>query len=277
MGITLEDTILITCSGYGTVCIWDISNIEGKTISLGKDFSYFREVLIGKGDLEEKLGIIRDLTQRTYELEMEHAYQMRHMETVYNEKITDIQVTYNQAIDELKAILESLEANFNTELYNISSDMNVMKEIHEGEMLEMEAKYNSELITEYNKVVNLEHLKIKLTNEYEHKLKDLKETKEQMIEELKRVNESKLYNMRKMVEEVNKRNLLVTVNLKAIEKQWFTNFLFTILVNSLGGCKDNKMQTFIRANIKFCFFFLNTQVMHLSSKFNNLFSSSNPH
>ncbi|KAK6624808.1 hypothetical protein RUM44_011672 [Polyplax serrata] len=201
MKLTMEDKTFITCSETGTICIWDVLNVEGKTIALDKNFSYFNEILISKTDLEEKLSTIRDLTQRTYELEMEHAYQMRHTETVYKEKLKDIQSTYTQAIDELKEMQELIEANHNTELYNISSDMNVMKERHEAAMLEMEAKYNAELIEEYAKVLKLEDTMVVLTKEYEGVLKTLRESKEKTISELKLVNESKLYNLTKMVEE----------------------------------------------------------------------------
>lgn len=203
MLLSMDDKTFITCSERGTICVWDINNAEGKTIALDKDFSYFNEILISKTDLEEKLGTIRDLTQRSYELEMEHAYQMRRTETVYQDKLKDIQNTYTQAIEELKETVEVLETNHNTELYNISSDMNVMKERHEAEMLEMEGKYNAELIEEYNKILKLEEMKVNVTKKYEEKLKSLRETKEKAIEELKRINESKLYNLNKMVEEVS--------------------------------------------------------------------------
>lgn len=203
MELSLEDTTFISCSQYGAICIWDVTNAEDKTIVLDKNFTYFNEILISKTDLEEKLSSIRDLTQRTYELEMEHAYQLRHTETVYNEKVKDIQDTYTQAIEELKESLEILETNHTTELYNISSDVNIIKEKHEAEMLELEAKYNSELIQEYDKVLKLEETKIVLTKDYEDKLKVLKESKETIISDLKRVYESKLYNLNKMVEEVN--------------------------------------------------------------------------
>ncbi|EEB15572.1 conserved hypothetical protein [Pediculus humanus corporis] len=86
MELSLEDTTFISCSQYGAICIWDVTNAEDKIIVHDKNFTYFNEILISKTDLEGKLSSIGDLTQRTYELEMEHAYQLRHTETVYNEK-----------------------------------------------------------------------------------------------------------------------------------------------------------------------------------------------
>lgn len=212
MKLSFDDQTLITCSQAGVLCIWKLSSTEGKTIVLDKDFSYFNEILISKYDLEEKISSIKDLTQRTHELEMEHTYQMRQTESAYAEKIKSIHDTYCQAIEELKEKIEILESNHNAELNNINTDINLMKERHEAQMLEMEAKYNAQLIVEYDKYLTLEELKKKMREEYETRLRILQESKEKTIEELTKAYESKLFNLNKMLDEVcisffNARNL----------------------------------------------------------------------
>lgn len=201
MKLSFDDCTLITSSQAGVLSIWKLAYSEGKTIVLDKDFTYFNEILIGKTDLEEKISSIKDLTQRTHELEMEHTYQMRQTESAYADKIKDIHDTYCQAIEELKNKIEILEGNHNAELNNINTDINLMKERHEASMLEMEAKYNSQLIVEYDKYLTLEDLKEKMKEEYEARLDLLEKSKKATIEELTKSYESKLCNLNKMLEE----------------------------------------------------------------------------
>lgn len=143
-----------------------------------------------------------------HELEMEHEYQMRHIETMYKDKIKDLHTAYTDAMDMLRENIEMLEMNHNTELNNISSDLNVMKERHEVAMLELEAKYNAQLIVEYDKYLALEEAKDKMIKDYEVKLAELEESKQKTIENLTRTNESKLFNLNKMLDEVSKRKMV---------------------------------------------------------------------
>ncbi|KAL0279051.1 UNVERIFIED_CONTAM: hypothetical protein PYX00_000691 [Menopon gallinae] len=199
--LSMDDLTLITTSTAGVVGVWKLSQTEGRTIPVDKDFAYFNEILISQNDLEEKLATIRDLTQRMHELEMEHEYQMRHIEATYKDKMKDIHVTYTDAMDLLKENIEMLEMNHNTELSNITSDMNVMKERHEVAMLELEAKYNAQLIIVYDRYLALEEAKDTMIKDYEIKLAELEQSKTKTIESLTRTNESKLFNLSKMLDE----------------------------------------------------------------------------
>lgn len=202
MKLSFDDQTLVTVSEAGSLCIWKLMHTEGKTVVLDKDFAYFNEILISKNDLEEKIASIRDLTQRMHELEMEHAYQMRQTESAYEEKIKAIHDTYCQAIEELKEKIEELETDHNAELNNVNSDVSTLRERHEAVMLEMEASYNAQLIVEYDKHSTLEQLKEQMMKEYEVQLKYLQESKEATIEHLTKQYESKIFNLRKMVDEV---------------------------------------------------------------------------
>lgn len=71
-------------------------------MKLDKEFTPSTEILIGRGDLEEKFAIIKDLQLRMHELETEHAYQMRQSEALHNATIKDIHEGYCSAIEELK-------------------------------------------------------------------------------------------------------------------------------------------------------------------------------
>lgn len=76
--------------------------VEGKTIKLNKEFGYSDEILIGYSDLEEKIKLIRELTTRIHEMDAEHEYQLRTIETTNSENVREIHKNYNAKIDELK-------------------------------------------------------------------------------------------------------------------------------------------------------------------------------
>ena len=57
MRLTYDDKILISISEDGSVCIWNLTNTEGKTAQMDKDFSYSKEILISRNELEVKYSV----------------------------------------------------------------------------------------------------------------------------------------------------------------------------------------------------------------------------
>ncbi|XP_022907952.2 cilia- and flagella-associated protein 57 [Onthophagus taurus] len=156
MEITYDDRFIITASREGIICIWRLLNIEGKAIKLDKEFSPSTEILIPKVDLEEKLNFIRDLQLRMHELETEHAYQMRQIETLHNAAIKNVHEGYCNAIEELKEKIEALEGDHFTEINTINEEIMKMKHNHEEYIQKLENSYNEKLINEYEKYLKLE-------------------------------------------------------------------------------------------------------------------------
>lgn len=102
MRLTYDDKVLLSIAKDGSVCIWNLTNTEGKTVEMKKEFSYSKEILISRNELEEKILTIKDQQIRLNELETEHAYNTRKMESGYEDKIRGLTDGYRTVVEELK-------------------------------------------------------------------------------------------------------------------------------------------------------------------------------
>ncbi|GLH00747.1 Uncharacterized protein GBIM_07029, partial [Gryllus bimaculatus] len=104
--LTYDDMMLITCCEGGTIILWKLLDVEGKTVKLEPSHTYFNDILVAKDELEDKTNAIKDLKLRMQELVMEHSYQQQQLETEHTEKVAEIHASYSQSIKELKELIE---------------------------------------------------------------------------------------------------------------------------------------------------------------------------
>lgn len=76
MSMTIDDSILITCSIDGSICIWEIKDVEEKKVILNDQFTYSDDILVNALDLKNKIENIAELNMRVKELERECKYQI---------------------------------------------------------------------------------------------------------------------------------------------------------------------------------------------------------
>ncbi|XP_012285272.1 cilia- and flagella-associated protein 57 [Orussus abietinus] len=168
-----NEQIMISTSRDGSMCFWKVHFPEGKAAMLVKELPYTNEVLISKGDLEEKIQTIKDLTTRMRELETEHAYKMRQTEVQHNDKMREVHQGYCEAIEELRDKIDKLQEDRTNELNNINVEIVKMKTGHEEAMQRMEASYDAKLITEYDKYQAFEERTNAMREDYERRLEEL--------------------------------------------------------------------------------------------------------
>lgn len=142
-------------------------------MKMSRDLPYTNEVLIGKGDLEEKILTIKNLTVRLRELETEHAYKLRQIDIQHNDKLRDVHQGYFEAIKELRDKIEKLQENHINEINNINVQIMKMKTAHEEAMQQMENNYETKLIAEYDKYQAFEERTNVMRQNYETQLKNL--------------------------------------------------------------------------------------------------------
>lgn len=58
LALSYDDQTLITVANDATMCIWKLTNIDGKVIAMEKDFAYCKEILIDKETLQDKISTI---------------------------------------------------------------------------------------------------------------------------------------------------------------------------------------------------------------------------
>lgn len=203
MALSYDEQMMVSTGIDGTLCIWKISFTEGKTAQIKKDFKYSREVLISRGDLEEKIQTIKDLSTRMRELETEHAYHMRQTEVQHNDTLRDVHQGYCEAIEELKEKIDKLQEDHTNELNNINVEIVRMKATHEEAMQQMEISYDLKLITEYDKYHMFEDRNNSMRENYEKRLEELEQDRVTELEKLTTSYEAQLHERAIQLEEAH--------------------------------------------------------------------------
>lgn len=173
IALSYNENCLASVARDGSLCIWKLYFAEGKVVKMSRDLPYTNEVLIGKGDLEDKIHAIKDLTVRIRELETEHAYKLRQIDIQHNDKLRDVHQGYCDAIRELRDKIEKLQEDHVNEINNINVEIVKMKTAHEEAMQRMESNYEAKLITEYDKYKAFEEHTNAMRQDYERRLDDL--------------------------------------------------------------------------------------------------------
>ncbi|XP_050451189.1 cilia- and flagella-associated protein 57 [Cataglyphis hispanica] len=172
IALPYNENCLISVAKDGSLCIWKLFYPEGKA-KISRDLPYTHEVLIGTGDLEEKMHTIKSLTVRMREMETEHAYKLRQIDVQHNDTLRAVHQGYCEAIEELRDKIEKLEEDHINEINNINVEIMKMKKAHEEAMRQMESNYEIKLITEYDKYQAFEERTTIMRENYEKQLKDL--------------------------------------------------------------------------------------------------------
>ncbi|XP_011693855.1 PREDICTED: cilia- and flagella-associated protein 57 [Wasmannia auropunctata] len=173
IALSYNENCLISVAKDGSLCIWKLFSPEGKVMKMSRDLPYTNEVLIGKGDLEEKIHSIRHLTVRLREMETEHAYKLRQIDVQHNDKLRDVHQGYCEAIKELREKIERLQEDHINEINNMNVSIVKMKQAHEEAMLQMENNYEAKLIMEYDKYQAFEERTNAMRESYELQLRNL--------------------------------------------------------------------------------------------------------
>lgn len=56
--LAYDDQVLVSVAEDASICLWRLTNADGRAIALDKDFAYSKEILISKKDLQEKINSI---------------------------------------------------------------------------------------------------------------------------------------------------------------------------------------------------------------------------
>ncbi|XP_075972690.1 testes of unusual size isoform X1 [Anticarsia gemmatalis] len=192
IALAYDDQTLISVAEDSSICLWRLTNADGRAIALDKDFSYSKEILISKKDLQEKINNINLLSTRMSELETEHTYQLRQAEATQAEKLKEVHEGYCAAIEELKEKNEQMENEHTHEIGMIQQDIAKLRSGHERTLQALEADFNIKLISEYDRYQSLEDKTARMRKDYEQRLEDLAESKRQALREMNSMFESQL-------------------------------------------------------------------------------------
>ncbi|CAG9581446.1 unnamed protein product [Danaus chrysippus] len=202
IALSYDDQTLVSVAEDSSICLWRLTNADGRAIALDKDFAYSKEILISKKDLQEKINSINLLSTRMSELETEHTYQLRQAEAAQAEKLKEVHEGYCAAIEELKEKNEQMENEHTHEIGMIQQDIAKLRSGHERTLQAYEADFNIRLISEYDRYQSLEDKTARMRKDYEQRLEDLAESKRQALRELNKTFEAKLEEKDLMLQEL---------------------------------------------------------------------------
>jgi len=100
--MTIDDSILITCSVDGSICIWEIKDAESKKIILNDQFAYSDDILVNALDLKHKIENISELKMRVRELERECKYQITELTKSKEHQIQELNNNHSTLIQILE-------------------------------------------------------------------------------------------------------------------------------------------------------------------------------
>ncbi|CAB3240040.1 unnamed protein product [Arctia plantaginis] len=192
IALSYDDQTLVSVAEDSSICLWRLTNADGRAIALDKDFAYSKEILISKKDLTEKINTINLLSTRMSELETEHTYQLRQAEATQAEKLKEVHEGYCAAIEELKEKNENMENEHTHEIGMIQQDIAKLRSGHERTLQTLEADFNIRLISEYDRYQSLEDKTARMRKDYEQRLEDLAESKRLALREMNKMFEAKL-------------------------------------------------------------------------------------
>lgn len=58
IALAYDDQTLVSVAEDSSICLWRLTNADGRAIALDKDFAYSKEILISKKDLQDKINTI---------------------------------------------------------------------------------------------------------------------------------------------------------------------------------------------------------------------------
>lgn len=102
MSMTVDDSILISCSVDGSICIWEVKNAEGKKVILHDQFTYSEDILVNALDLKNKIENIAELKIRVKELERECKYQITELTKSKETRIQELNNNHSNIIQILE-------------------------------------------------------------------------------------------------------------------------------------------------------------------------------
>ncbi|XP_022822197.1 cilia- and flagella-associated protein 57 isoform X2 [Spodoptera litura] len=202
IALSYDDQTLVSVAEDASICLWRLTNADGRAIALDKDFAYSKEILISKRDLQEKINNINLLSTRMSELETEHTYQLRQAEATQAEKLKEVHEGYCAAIEELKEKNEQMENEHTHEIGMIQQDIAKLRSGHERTLQALEADFNIRLISEYDRYQSLEDKTARMRKDYEQRLEELAESKRLALREMNNKFEAKLEEKELMLQEL---------------------------------------------------------------------------
>ncbi|KAJ3198976.1 Cilia- and flagella-associated protein 57 [Entophlyctis luteolus] len=117
----------------------------------GGGMGYSDEILITKSELEDMTAAMAEMGRSLEERKLEHEYQLRLKDMTLTERLKELREKFTQEIEALKIGSSVLRNEKEKEESKQEEEISALKMRHMNELHEREAKYNQQLMHEYEK------------------------------------------------------------------------------------------------------------------------------
>ncbi|KAJ1512947.1 Cilia- and flagella-associated protein 57 [Coelomomyces lativittatus] len=180
--VSMDDQYLFSSSEDGSVMVWKISD-RGAFTKKEKEIVYADEILVTKGDLEEKKNTMMELRSRVDELKMENEYQLRLKDMQLNERLHETTEKFQDEIEGLKMTSAVLKADKEKEELRHEEEMAEEINKHAKRMEELESSHSVKLMNEYEKYQDLQNKANYMEQQWQLQLDILKTEKQTTLQE----------------------------------------------------------------------------------------------
>eukprot|EP01041_Mallomonas_annulata_P003461 gene3461-6887_t len=209
--VTPDEGFLIATDESGCVCVFELKDRQerfqrsGAVTETVVIHDWTDEVLVTRAELEDRHGLVAELTTKVEELKLHNEYQMKLKEMGYSEKIKEVTDKYAQELEQAKTKHELLrEERDDSELEYIEK-LKQMEEKHQHDLQEVETEFQAQIMEEVEKYQQLvrdrdaQHARLEdqrrtlvatheryveeLTNDFERRLVEDKQLRSQLQEE----------------------------------------------------------------------------------------------
>ena len=192
--ISWDDTLLFTSSEDGAMFVFDIKDKDPSKLSRKEmeKLPWAEEVLVTKGDMEEKKQRMQELETQVNELTMQNEYQLRLKDLNHNEKFKELNDKFTAELEADKQKFELLLQEKNESEMEYEEKLRVAEERHHAQLAALDAQYQQKIMSEVERYQSLMQEKELLHERWDEQNSLLVESHERVIQELTEEYEAKL-------------------------------------------------------------------------------------
>lgn len=234
------------------------------------DFEFNEEVMINKKDLEIKKNLLNELNHNVLELKKNNYHQLQMKEIEHNDKLSEIIKLYEVKLNNEKIKYNELENEKKSIETKFSTNFNSIIQRHNDEINELENKYATKCQNEQLRHQLLVEENLKANAKFSEENNLLIVSQQNYVQELTKNYEIKINNEQKLIKEIEAEKIIIQNKYEQLKDS--TEVIHENEVNSMDVKYKNKLkiEEDLSSNLK-------SEHAVFQKHYDNLFKDSGQH
>ena len=185
--ISPDESVAIVSDETGGICILELRDRLGQTVSKIPTLAWSDEVLVSLNDLDEKKQLMVELEGKVGDLKISNEYQLKLKEMNYGEKMKEVSERFLQDIEQQKTKLDLLKEEKTDIELEYEEKLKGMEEKHRNELQDSEHTFQQQIMSEVERYQELLHEKNSQENRFDDQrgsvLQAHKQYKDELVKE----------------------------------------------------------------------------------------------